>query len=39
VAWADAFGWTPEQVDSLPHWFKERALAAHRIMQEVRDEK
>ena len=39
VLWADAFGWTPEQVDKLPHWFAERGMDAYRILLQVRKEK
>lgn len=35
---AERYGWTPDQVETLPHWFKQRLPAFARIMDELKAE-
>lgn len=38
VAYADAFGWTPDQVDDLPLAVEPLMLPVFNLIREVRDE-
>jgi hypothetical protein len=39
MEFADAFGWTYDQVEAQPVWYVKRVLGAWKILQDLRDEK
>ena len=39
LEFADAFGWTYDQVEEMPAWLASRMMTAYKILQQVRHEK
>ena len=37
--YAEAYGWTPEQVEALPHWYADDVRVFRQMVQEVTQEK